>query len=86
MTFIMFQRGATSWGFQIGRVWWNVFYPTFWAAGLVASCGIEPLRFMITLVNGKQREKEFRSSKKARQWAKGWSLAMMCPIASIKRI
>jgi hypothetical protein len=30
VTFIIGQRGATSWGFQIGRHYLNVGYSSFW--------------------------------------------------------
>lgn len=30
MTFIFAQRGATSWGFSIGRLYCYVMYPRFW--------------------------------------------------------
>lgn len=30
MTWIWMQRGATSWGFQVGRLYLNVKYPSFW--------------------------------------------------------
>lgn len=30
MTFILFQRGATSLGFQIGRVELSINYPRYW--------------------------------------------------------
>jgi len=30
MRVILFQRGATSWGFQIGRAYLNINYPEYW--------------------------------------------------------
>ena len=30
MTFIFFQRGATGYGFQIGRLYWQINYFRFW--------------------------------------------------------
>ena len=30
MTWIFMQRGSTSWGFQIGRLYFNWKYPQFW--------------------------------------------------------
>lgn len=32
MTFILFQRGATSLGFQISRFQMDILYPRFWIA------------------------------------------------------
>ncbi len=30
MTLILGQRGATGWGFQIGRLYWQVNFPGYW--------------------------------------------------------
>lgn len=41
MNIILFQKGCTSWGFQIGRVFWNINKPRFWrTSGLFGYCGI----------------------------------------------
>lgn len=45
MTFILFQRGATGWGFQIGRLYWQVNYPRFifHRRGTLGHWGVEEL-------------------------------------------
>lgn len=30
MASILFQRGATGWGFQVGRLYWQINFPSYW--------------------------------------------------------
>lgn len=41
MNLIFFQRGATSWGFQVGRVFMYWPYFRFWKSGSRPNVGIE---------------------------------------------
>ena len=41
MAVILFQKGATSWGFQIGRAYLNWPYLAFWKVGCRPTLGWE---------------------------------------------
>jgi len=41
MRFIMFQRGATSWGFQLGKYYMYWPYAVYWRCGSRPTFGID---------------------------------------------
>ncbi|WP_280176403.1 hypothetical protein [Methylosinus sporium] len=41
MKIIVFQKGATSWGFAIGPFWLYWPFVRFWRCGVRPTCGIE---------------------------------------------
>jgi hypothetical protein len=41
MVLIFAQPGATSWGFQIGKLYWYINYPSFWRRCGLGTWGIQ---------------------------------------------